>query len=74
LERNKIRVLAFIKVNRRTRECGILVMCDKCQERNRRRYLRILERVPDPLLAEGVRKLIEEAEAEKATRHAEQEK
>jgi hypothetical protein len=38
------------------------------------RYLRILERVPDPLLAEGVRKLIEEAEAEKAARHAEQEK
>jgi hypothetical protein len=38
------------------------------------RYLRILERVPDPLLAEGVRKLIEGAEAEKAARHAEQEK
>jgi len=31
-------------------------------------------RVPDPLLAEGVCKRIEEAEAEKAALHAEQQK
>ena len=36
------------------------------------RYLRILERVPDPLLAEGVCKLIKEAEAERAALHPEQ--
>jgi hypothetical protein len=38
------------------------------------RALSVFWRGPDPLLAEGVRKLIEEAEAEKAARHAEQQK
>ena len=48
-------------------------MCDKCQELDQKiaRYLHILERVLDPLLAEGVGKLIGEAEAEKAALHPE---
>jgi hypothetical protein len=46
-------------------------MCDKCQKLDQKiaRYLRILERVLDPLVAKGVSKLIEEAEAEKAALH-----
>jgi hypothetical protein len=48
-------------------------MCDKCIELDRKinRYRQITERVPDPLLAEGLSKLIEEAKAEKVTLHRE---
>ena len=46
-------------------------MCDKCIELDRR-YRQITERVLDPLFAEGVGKLIEEAEAEKAALHREE--
>jgi hypothetical protein len=46
-------------------------MCVKCQELDQKieRYRLIRERIPDPLLVEGVGKLIEEAEAEKAALH-----
>jgi len=49
-------------------------MCDKCQELDQKieRYHHILEGVLDPQIAEGVGKLIEEAEAEKAELHPEQ--
>jgi len=49
---------------------------DKCIELDRKinRYRQIIERVLDPLLAEGVGKLIEEAEAEKAVLHPEPQK
>ena len=51
-------------------------MCDKGIELDRKinRYRQITERVLDPLLAEGVGKLIEEAEAEKAVLHPEPQK
>jgi hypothetical protein len=51
-------------------------MCDQCIELDRKinRYRQIIERVLDPLLAEGVGKLIEEAEAEKAVLHPEPQK
>ncbi len=51
-------------------------MCDKCIELDRKinHYRHITERVPDPLLTEGVGKLIEKAEAEKAALHREQQK
>jgi hypothetical protein len=57
------------------RECGT-DMCDKCAELDKRieRYRQIRERVLDPQLAEGIGKLIEEAEAQKAGFHPEQEK
>ena len=44
-------------------------MCDKCIELDRKinRYRQITERVLDPLLAEGVGKLIEEAESRKSS-------
>jgi len=46
-------------------------MCDKCAELDRKigRYRQILERVLDAQVTEGVGKLIEEAEAEKAALH-----
>ena len=49
-------------------------MCNKCVELDRKinRYRQISERVPDPLVAEGISKLIEEAKAEKMTLHREQ--
>ena len=47
-------------------------MCDKCA-RKIGRYRQILERVLDAQVTEGVGKLIEEAEAEKAALHPEQE-
>jgi hypothetical protein len=48
-------------------------MCDKGIELDRKinRYRQITERVLDPLLAEGVGKLIKEAKAEKAALHRE---
>jgi hypothetical protein len=51
-------------------------MCDKCIELDRKinRYRQITERVLDPLLAEGVGKLIEQVEAEKAALHPEPQK
>jgi hypothetical protein len=57
------------------RECET-DMCDKCAELDKRieRYRQIRERVLDPQLAEGIGKLIEEAEAQKAAFHPEQEK
>jgi hypothetical protein len=52
-------------------------MCDKCVELDKRieRYRQIRERVLDPAFAAGIGKLIEEAEAQKAELHPdEQEK
>ena len=42
-------------------------MCDKCQELDQKieRYRRIMERVFDAQFAEGLAKLVEEAEAQK---------
>jgi hypothetical protein len=52
------------------RSSGVL-MCDKCAELDRKigRYRQILERVLDAQVTEGVGKLIEAAEAEKAALH-----
>jgi hypothetical protein len=49
-------------------------MCDKCQELEKKieRFRLIMERVPDAQLAEGITRLIKEAEAEKAALHPEQ--
>ncbi len=46
-------------------------MCDKCKEIDIKieHYRQLAERVPNPLLTEGVAKLIEEMEAEKADLH-----
>jgi hypothetical protein len=51
-------------------------MCERCTELDKKlgRYRVILARAPDQQLAEGLAKLIEEAEAEKAALHREQEK
>jgi hypothetical protein len=55
---------------------AVAVMCDKCIELDRKinRYRQITERVLDPLLTEGVGKLIEQVEAEKAALHPEPQK
>ena len=49
-------------------------MCRKCEELEEKveRYRRIRDRVLDDLVAAGITRLIEEAEAEKATLHARQ--
>jgi hypothetical protein len=49
-------------------------MCDRCEELDSKieRYRQLAERVRDPLLTEGVSKLIEEMEAQKAALHPEQ--
>jgi hypothetical protein len=46
-------------------------MCEECQEIDIKieHYRRLAERVPDPMLAEGVGRLIEEMEAQKAELH-----
>jgi hypothetical protein len=46
-------------------------MCDKCQELDQKieHYRYILARVFDPLVTDGVGKLIEETEAEKVALH-----
>jgi hypothetical protein len=51
-------------------------MCDKCQGLDRKieQYRRLIERVPDQLLGEGLGKLIEDMEAQKVTLHPEQQK
>jgi len=51
-------------------------MCDKCVELDKRieHYRQIRERVLDPQLAQGISKLIQEAEAKKVALHAEQQK
>jgi hypothetical protein len=51
-------------------------MCDKCQELENKieRFRLIMERVPDAQLAEGIIRLINEAEAERAALHPEQQK
>ena len=51
-------------------------MCNKCQELDQKiaRYRQIMARVLDAQLAAGITKLIEEAEAEKAALHPEQQK
>jgi len=58
------------------RECGTDIMCDKCVELDKRieHYRQIRERVLDPQLAQGISKLIQEAEAKKVALHAEQQK
>ncbi|HWO28327.1 MAG TPA: hypothetical protein VNO32_05975 [Candidatus Acidoferrum sp.] len=49
-------------------------MCEKCIELDKKikHYRQLAERVGDPLLTEGVGKLIEEIEAQKAAFHPEQ--
>jgi hypothetical protein len=49
-------------------------MCDKCEELDKKiePCRQLAERVRDPLLTEGVGKLIEEMEAQKAAFHPEQ--
>jgi len=49
-------------------------MCEKCQELDDKiaRYWNIRDKVPDTQLAEGINKLIGEAEAEKAALHREE--
>ena len=51
-------------------------MCEQCTELDKKigRYRVILARVFDQQLAEGIAKLIEEAEAQKAALHSEQQK
>ena len=51
-------------------------MCSKCTELEEKiaRYRRIMDRVLDAQLAAGITKLIQEAEAEKAALHREQDK
>jgi len=51
-------------------------MCETCNELDKKieRYRQLAARVRDPLLTEGVGKLIEEMEAQKAAFHPEQQK
>ena len=51
-------------------------MCDKCQDLDKKveRYRLIVARVIDPQLAQGLGRLIEEAEAQKLALHPEQKK
>jgi len=49
---------------------GVVVVCDKYKKIEH--YHQITERVPDAQLAAGLTKLIEEARAEKAALHREQ--
>jgi hypothetical protein len=51
-------------------------MCEKCEELDKRieHYRQLAARVDDPLLTEGVGKLIEEIEAQKAAFHPERKK
>jgi hypothetical protein len=51
-------------------------MCDRCEELDKKiaHYRQMIARVLDPLLTEGVGKLIEEMEAQKAAFHPEQQK
>jgi hypothetical protein len=51
-------------------------MCAICQQLDRKiaRYREFIEKVPDTQLAEGLAKLIEEAETEKAAVHRKQQK
>jgi hypothetical protein len=48
-------------------------MCEKCEELDKKveHYRQLAARVRDPLLTEGVGKLIEEIEAQKAEFHPE---
>ena len=58
------------------RKAGGTAMCDKCKELDEKieHYRQLAARVRDPLLTEGVGKMIEEMEAQKATFHPEQQK
>jgi hypothetical protein len=51
-------------------------MCDRCEELDKKieHYRQLAARVCDPLLTEGIGKLIEETEAQKATFHPGQQK
>jgi hypothetical protein len=51
-------------------------MCDKCEELDKKieNYRQLAARVRDPLLTEGVGKLIEDMQAQKASLHPEQQK
>ena len=51
-------------------------MCDRCEELDKKieHYRQLAARVCDPLLTEGVGKLIEEMEAQKAALHSERQK
>jgi hypothetical protein len=51
-------------------------MCDKCEELDQKieHYRQIIARVPDPLLAERVGKLIENLQVQKVAFHPEQQK
>jgi hypothetical protein len=50
-------------------------MCDRCEELDSKieRYRQLAAKVRDPLLTEGIGKLIEEMEAQKAALHPKQE-
>jgi len=49
-------------------------MCDKCQELDKKieRYRHLMTRINDQLAREGIEKLIEEMQAQKAAFHPEQ--
>ncbi len=51
-------------------------MCDKCQELDKEieHYRILMARINDQLMNEGIRKLIEEMQAQKAAHHPEPEK
>jgi hypothetical protein len=51
-------------------------VCDRCEELDKKiaHFRQLAARVLDPLLTEGVGKMIEEMEAQKATFHPEQQK
>ena len=50
-----------------------LAMCEKCAEFDKKieHYRMIIMRVPDPLTVDGISKLIEKMQAEKAALHPE---
>jgi len=58
-----------------TRECGT-AMCDKCAELDEKieHYRGLRPRITDPQTTEGLRKLIDDMQAQKAALHPEQEK
>ncbi len=57
------------------RECGMM-MCDKCKELDGKieRYRRHATRINDQLAHDGIKKLIEEMQVQRAALHPEQKK
>jgi hypothetical protein len=56
-----------------TRAIAVPTMCDECVKLDQKieRYRRMIERISDPLTTEGVGKLIEDMQAQKAALHPE---